>query len=126
MITFDDFQKIELKIGKIISATPVEGSSKLLKLAVDFNETVEATPEMADNTSGNISNKKIRQVISGIAKQFPDPAVLVGKKYTFVTNLASRMIMGLESQAMIMAASANDTLALLEPTADIPEGTSLS
>jgi methionine--tRNA ligase beta chain len=109
MITFDDFQKIELKIGKILSAERVEGSEKLLKLTVDFAE--EAGP---------------RQVISGIAKQFTDPAALVGQKFTFITNLEPRSIMGLQSQAMILAASHDSALALLQPTIDIPEGTKLS
>lgn len=107
MITIDDVQKVEIKIGKILSAENVEGSEKLLKLSVNFGE------------------ENPRQVISGIGKQYPDPSVLVGASHPFVTNLEPRMIMGLESQAMIFAASHEGTLALMSPTVDVPPGTHL-
>jgi methionyl-tRNA synthetase len=83
-ISIDDFKKVEITVGEIVSAEPIEGSEKLLKLKVNFG-----TEE--------------RQVLSGIAKYFPDPQALVGKRCPFVTNLAPRMMMGLESQAMILA-----------------------
>ena len=85
MITFNDFQKIEIKVGTILSAEKVEGSEKLLKLSVDFGEPAP------------------RQVVSGIAKTFREPQKLIGKQFAFVTNLEPRTIMGLESQAMILA-----------------------
>ena len=85
MITIDDFKKVEITVGEIISAERVSGSDKLLKLSVNFNE---AAP---------------RQVLSGIAAYFPEPSALVGKRYPFVTNLVPRTMMGLESQAMILA-----------------------
>ena len=84
LISIDDFKKVEIRIGEILSAEPIEGSDKLLKLKVNFG-----TEE--------------RQVLSGIAKHFPDPKLLVGKRCPFVTNLAPRSMMGLESQAMILA-----------------------
>ena len=105
MISIDDFKKVEIKVGKILSASPVEGSLKLLKLSVDF---AEDTP---------------RQVISGIAKYFPDAKVLAGKKCAFVTNLEPREIMGLTSQAMIVDASAEEIISLFEVSDSIPEGT---
>lgn len=108
MITIDDLQKVEITIGKILSAEKVEGSEKLLKLSIDF---AEAAP---------------RQVISGIGKQYADPSVLVGQAFPFVTNLEPRMIMGLESQAMILAASSEAGLALLAPTVATPPGTKIS
>ncbi len=83
-ITIDDFKKVEIKVGEILSVDLIEGSDKLLKLKVNFG-----TEE--------------RQVLSGIKAFFPDPQVLVGKRYPFVTNLAPRKMMGLESQAMILA-----------------------
>ena len=85
MITFSDFQKIEIKIGTVLSAEKVEDSEKLFKLSVDFGESAS------------------RQVVSGIAKTFP-PAGLVGKQFIFVANLEPRTIIGLESQVMILAA----------------------
>ncbi len=107
-ISFDDFQKVQITLGKILSAEKVVGSEKLLKLSVDF---AEASP---------------RQVVSGIAKAFPDQTVLVGQTFPFITNLEPRMIMGLQSQAMILAASHENNLALLKPTIEIPAGTKLS
>lgn len=108
-ISFDDFAKVEMKIGKIVSAETLEKSEKLLKLAVDF---AEATGP--------------RQVISGIRSQFPNPEELVGRSFVFITNLEPRMIMGLESQAMIVAAKDENGMALMSPTIEIKSGTSLS
>ena len=88
MITIDDFKKVEIKIGEIMSAEKIEGSDKLLKLRVNFGGPPTGTE---------------RQVLSGIAAYFPDPGTLVGKKCPFVTNLPPRTMMGLESQAMILA-----------------------
>lgn len=116
MITFDDFAKVEITIGKILSAIPVEGSEKLLKLSVDFGEKHE------DGTD------KPRQVVSGIAKFFPELDKLIGTKHPFVTNLEPRAIMGFESQAMILAASdkASGAFSLLDVGESIPQGTKLS
>lgn len=105
-ISIDDFAKVEMRVGTILSAEPVPGSEKLLKLSVDFGE---AAP---------------RQVVSGIAKSFA-PESLVGAQRPFVTNLKPRPIMGLESQAMILAAKTEDGLALLSPTAPVAPGTRL-
>ena len=96
MISIDEFKKVEITVGQIVSAEPIEGSEKLLKLKVNFG----------DPASGGLGE---RQVLSGISKFFPDPQVLVGKRVPFVTNLAPRMMMGLESQGMILAAG-GDTL----------------
>ncbi len=104
MITIDDFKKVEIKIGEIVSAENIEGSDKLLKLKVNFG-----TEE--------------RQVLSGIKAYFPDPQVLVGKRCPFVTNLAPRMMMGLESQAMILAAGGTDTPFVLFETTGAPGDT---
>lgn len=99
-ISIDDFKKVEIRVGHIISAEPIEGSEKLLKLKVNFGEAGE------------------KQVLSGIAPYFADPNVLVGKKVPFVTNLAPRMMMGLESQAMILATGGGEQpLSLFETDA---------
>jgi methionyl-tRNA synthetase len=87
MINIEDFKKVEIKAGKILFAEIIEGSDKLLRLSVDFGEE---TP---------------RQVVSGIRKYFDGPETLVGTTCAFITNLEPRAIMGLESQAMILAAS---------------------
>ncbi len=99
-ISIDEFKKVEIKVGEITSAERIEGSEKLLKLKVNFN-----TEE--------------RQVLSGIAAFFADPNELVGKRCLFVTNLAPRQMMGLESQAMIMATGGDgeNPFVLFETTA---------
>ena len=89
-----------------MSAEKVDGSDKLLKLSVDFNE------------------ENPRQVLSGIAK-YVEIEDVVGKKFPFVTNLAPRKMMGMESQAMILAGSFGEDLALLNPSKDLPNGTKL-
>ncbi len=109
MITIDDFKKVEIKIGTVVSAEKVEGADKLIRCMVDFGEEAP------------------RQILSGIAMHFPDPSVLVGKSFPYVTNLEPRTIRGFESNGMIMAASDSDGgFALLSPTAPIKPGTLLS
>lgn len=107
MATIDDFGKIELTIGEIVAAEPVEGSEKLLRLDVDFAEDI------------------CRQVVSGIAKHVDAPSDLIGKRFVFVTNLEPRSIMGFESQAMILAGGEGDTFTFISPTHDAPAGTKL-
>ena len=105
-ITFDDFMKVELKVGEIIACEPVPKSSKLLKETVKFgNET--------------------RTIVSGIAKHYT-PEEMVGKKVVFVTNLAPRKICGIESQGMILGAEdENGVFSLVTPEKDVLSGTTL-
>ena len=107
MISYEDFAKLEIKIGTITSVEIVEETDKLLKLAVDFGE-----PDQ-------------RQIISGIRTYFEDPQTLVGKQCPFLTNLEPRVIRGFESQGMILAASFEDKLGLLHPSVDLPSGTKI-
>jgi len=103
-ISIDDVAKVEIKVGLIVAAEKVANTDKLLKLTVDFSE---ATP---------------RQIVSGIALYFPDPATLVNVKTTFVTNLQPRTIKGLESNGMLFALGSGETFALLIPHKDVPVG----
>lgn len=106
MISFDEFKKVELKVGKILSAEIVPEADKLLRLTVDIKEEAP------------------RQIVSGIRMYYPEPEKLVGKKCMFVTNLETRVIRGLESQGMILAVGGGDIpFSLLEPSAEVPEGT---
>lgn len=106
MINIEEFKKIELVVGKILSAEKIPDTDKLLKLSVDLGETAP------------------RQIVSGISAYFPDPAVLVEKKCMFVANLEPRTIKGYESQGMILAVSTDDgNFSLLEPNDSIPVGT---
>ena len=101
-IAIDDFKKVEISVGEILSAEPVSGSLKLLRLRVNFGLKLSAEGS-ADQPEASVGTEDIRQVVSGIAKHFPDLALLVGKRCAFVTNLEPRVMMGLESQAMILA-----------------------
>ena len=106
MINFEDFEKVDLRIGKIISAEKVEGSDKLLKLEVDFGQ-------------------EKRQVIAGIGKAYKQEE-LIDKTAVFVVNLEPRIMMGLESQAMILAVKDENGLSVLVPEKEIALGTKIS
>lgn len=111
MATYDDFTKIEIKIGQIKRAEEIEDSDKLLLLSVDLGED------------------EPRTVVSGIKKYFDSPGDLVDKKCAFVTNLDPRPIMGHESQAMIMAAHNEDDpseFSLLEVSDEMKPGAKIN
>lgn len=119
MISYEDFKKVEVRAGKILSAEKIPDTDKLLKLMVDLGEKVEV--ENPDGTKNMAS--KPRQIVSGISLYFPDPAVLIGKTCMFVTNLEPRTIKGYESQGMIFAVSGpNGGFSLLEPNSSIEPG----
>ncbi len=103
-ITFEDFEKIEIKIGKVKSAEKIPDADKLLKLIFDFGD-------------------EERQVLSAIALSYPDPSVLVGKEIPVITNLEPRTIRGYESAGMIMALGNEDDVVLLQPDREVPPGT---
>ncbi len=118
MISIDDFKKVDIAVGQILSAEKVPDTDKLLKLSVDLGSTVVKTPE------GEVEKKDIRTIVSGISLYFPDCTILVGKKCMFVANLEPRMIRGIESNGMILAVSTSDgKFSLLEPEGTIPVGT---
>jgi len=104
-IKYDDFAKVEFKIGEIKEAVEVEGSEKLLRLQVDFGE------------------EKLRNIFSGIKKWY-SPADLIGKKTVFVTNIVPRKIMGEVSEAMIFGAEdeSGENMSLLFLDKDLPVG----
>ncbi|NLL09520.1 MAG: methionine--tRNA ligase [Methanomicrobiales archaeon] len=100
-ITIEEFARVEMKIGKILSAEPVPKSDKLLKLQVSIGD-------------------EVRQIVSGIA-QFHDPEELAGKDVVVCTNLKPAKIFGVESNGMILAAG--DDASLLRPETKVPPGT---
>ncbi len=106
-ISFDDFSKMDIRIGKILTAERVEKSKKLLKLKVD-------------------TGIDTRTVMSGIAEHFT-PEEIIGKQVTILVNLAPRKIMGVESQGMILMASDKDgSLKLLAPSDVVSPGANVS
>jgi methionyl-tRNA synthetase len=106
-VTFDEFSRMDIRIGKVLKAERVEESKKLLRLQVD-------------------TGIDIRTVMSGIAEYF-QPESLVGKQVTILVNLAPRKIMGIESEGMILMASDNDgALRLLHPSEVVTPGSKVS
>jgi methionyl-tRNA synthetase len=101
-ISIQDFMKVEMKIGKVVSAERVKKSEKLLKLQVDTGE--------------------MRQVVAGIGKAYT-PEDLLGRKIVVVTNLQPAKLMGNESNGMLLAATGADgTPVILVPEKDVEEG----
>ncbi len=98
-ITYDEFKKMDIRVGTIRHIEPVEGTDKLLKCQIDFNEKDEAT-----SPEGVLSvQPKLRQIVSGIREFYPEYEKLVGKQVLYIVNLEPRMIRGIESQGMLMA-----------------------
>ena len=107
-MTIDEFQKSDLRVGKIISAERVEGSEKLLKLQVDIGEPAPC------------------QILSGIAKWYA-PEDLTGKSVVVIANLEPRMMMGMESNGMLLAAHSEDGAAVvIRPVGEVPPGAKIS
>lgn len=106
MINYEEFSKIELKVGTVLEAEDLEGSEKLLKLKVDLGE---GSP---------------RQLLAGV-KQWYEPEDFIGKQVVVVANLEPRKMMGLESQGMMLAAdSENGPIFLIVPK-KVPPGTKI-
>ncbi len=101
-ITYDDFKKLKIVIGKIIEAEKVPDADKLLKLIVD------------------IGTEK-RQIVSGIAAWY-FPEDLIGKQIPVLINLEPRKFRGVESQGMILAADFNESAVLLHPGKEVLNG----
>jgi methionine--tRNA ligase beta chain len=106
-IPFEEFQKLDLRIGKITEANQIPNSKNLMRLMVDFGT-------------------EKRQAVAGLLRWYT-PEDLVGKKYVFILNLQKRIMMGVESQCMILAAEDNEgNVAVLQPEKDIAEGSKIS
>jgi methionine--tRNA ligase beta chain len=102
-ISFEEFQKLDLRIGKITEANQIPGSRNLIRLIVDFGT-------------------EKRQAVAGLA-QWYKPQDLVNKKCVFVLNLQKRKVMGVESQCMILAAEDDKgNVVVLQPEREIAEG----
>ena len=105
-IPFDEFQKLDLRIGKIIEANQIPNSRNLIRMVVDFGT-------------------EKRQAVAGLL-QWYKPEQLVGKKGAFVLNLQRRKMMGVESQCMIFAAEDDKgNVVVLQPEKDIAEGSKI-
>jgi methionyl-tRNA synthetase len=106
-IQFDDFAKLDIRIGTILEAEAVKKSKKLLKFLIE-------------------DGLEKRTILSGIAEHF-SPEEMVGRQVTFIANLAPRMMMGIESQGMILMAEDKDgSLSLLQPHKEVWNGAGVS
>lgn len=103
MITIADFQKLEIKIGTIVSVEKAEGADKLLKFLVDFG-------------------MEKRQIMSGIAEFISDPQTLVGQQVPVLLNLPLKKFRGHESQGMILMGDDGIKPVLLHPAEKMKEG----
>ncbi len=105
-IKFEEFQELDLRIGKVIEAERIEGSKNLLKLQVDFGT-------------------EQRQAVAGLAQHYK-PEQLIGNKYVFILNLERKKLMGVESQCMVFAADdGKGNIVLLRPERDVAEGSKI-
>ena len=105
-ITFDEFMKMDIRVGTIKAAEKVEKADKLLKLTID-------------------TGIDIRTVVSGIAKHY-SPKDIIGQKVSILINLATRKIRGVESKGMIlMAENSQGELAFISPTKDLESGNTI-
>ena len=106
-IKFEDFVKVEIRVAEVKEVAKVEGSDKLLKFRLDAGDGQD------------------RQILSGIAKYYPNEQELVGKKVQIVANLKPRKMMGLLSQGMILSAEHGDNLTLLTVDPSVPNGSQI-
>ena len=107
MIEYDDFAKLDMRVGVVLTAEELPKSKKLLRLEIDLGEL------------------GTRQVLAGV-KEFLSPADLIGTRVVVLANLAPRKIMGLPSQGMMLAAEADGSLGQLTVAKDLPAGTKIS
>jgi len=103
-IQYEDFAKLDIRMGKVIAAEMVPEADKLIKCTIDFGEM------------------GTRTIVSGIA-EWKKPEELVGKQLPYIINLAPRMLRGVESQGMLLATHAPEGIALLTPDLDVVPGT---
>lgn len=105
MATIDDFLKIDLRVGKVLSAERVENSKKLLKLMVDIGT-------------------EQRQIVAGIGVAYA-PEDIIGKQIVVIVNLEPRALMGIESNGMILAAGGDGVPVILCPEREVPPGSAV-
>lgn len=89
-VTYEEFKKMDIRVGTIREVEPVPDTDKLLKCMIDFGEG------------------ELRQIISGIHEFYPEFEKLVGKQVLYIVNLEPRTIKGLQSNGMLMAVDGKD------------------
>lgn len=105
-ISFKEFQKLDMRIGKVSKADQIPGARNLVRMIIDFGT-------------------EKRQAVAGLLKWYK-PEDLVGRKFAFMLNLERKKFMGVESQAMILAAEDDKgNVVCLQPEKDIAEGSKI-
>jgi methionine--tRNA ligase beta chain len=102
MITFDDFMKLDIRIGTVTAADKVQGADKLIRLELDMGG-------------------ETRQVVAGMAPAYA-PEAFVGKQVPILINLEPRKLRGIESQGMILAVDIDGKPVMLIPDKEVPPG----
>lgn len=111
-ITYEDFKKMDIRVGTIRHIEPVEGADKLLKFLIEFTEDTK-THEFIDESGTVIP---VRQIVSGIKEFYPDYETLTGKQVLYIINLEPRTIRGVESHGMLMAVGEGKPIFLIPET----------
>ena len=124
-VTYDDFEKLDIRVGTVLSCEKVKKSNKLLKFEIADGLTVpegSSQSEAAKPSASEGSSKGHRTILSGIA-QYYNPEDLVGKQVCFIANFPPRKMMGLESQGMILSAVNFDgSLSVITPQREVKPG----
>lgn len=102
MISFEEFKKLDIRVGKILKAEPIAGADKLLQMEVDVGS-------------------EQRQIVAGIAEHYA-PDSLIGREIVVLVNLEPRVLKGMESQGMLLAADDSGAPVLLSPDREVPPG----
>lgn len=106
-VEFDDFLKLDIRVGTVVECSKVPKADKLLQFRID------------DGMGG-------RTIVSGIAAHYPEPEKLVGTQVCFVANFAARKLRGIDSEGMILSAEMPDgSLVLVQPNTKIPDGSTI-
>ena len=95
-VSYEEFKKMDMRIGKILEVEAVPDTDKLLRCQIDFGEVDEN------------GNRVLRQIISGIKEYYPDLNILINKQVLYIINLEPRKIKGFESNGMLMAVDGID------------------
>jgi methionyl-tRNA synthetase len=103
-VTYEEFKKMDMRVGTIRSVEPVEGADKLLKCMVEIGDM---------DAEGN---PILRQIVSGIHEYYPEYEQLVGKQVLYIVNLEPRTIRGVESNGMLMAVGDGAPIFLIPET----------
>lgn len=103
LINYDDFAKLDLRVGKILDCESVKNSDKLLKYTIDIGTSK-------------------RQILAGV-RQWYDPSEMIGKTVVIIANLEPKKMVGLTSQGMILMADDPDKPVLISPESEAKKGT---